>query len=121
MKKVYIGMDESYDANQLGYFVLNAFLVNNQSDKNKLDQFIEKINIHKGYEEIKGNKVSDEIKLKIIKKLNGLDCCNYYYRIDFKEDRHESNIESAYIECLIKILLGELFMIFVIKIKQSTM
>ncbi len=104
MKKVYIGMDESYDANQLGYFVLNALLITNEHDKNSLDKFIEKINIQKGYEEIKGNKVSDGIKLKIIKKLNSLDCINCYSKVNFKEKNYELNVEDAYLNCLSRVI-----------------
>ena len=73
MKKVYIGIDESYDPNQLGYFVLNALLFKTEDDKIVIDNFIKKINIQKGYEEIKGSKISDNLKLKVIKKIKSLD------------------------------------------------
>ncbi len=79
MEKYFIGVDESYDMEKDGNFILSFFIIKNEKDYTMLANTIEKILNNRNINEIKNSQSSEILKEKYFRKLNNINYEYYLY------------------------------------------
>lgn len=87
-KKVFIGVDESYDMTQGGYFVLNFFIISSEKEMNDISHFMQNFLLKNKKEEVKSDKTSKVNVLKIIKNIDKLEYQNIFIKTEINNTKN---------------------------------